>query len=185
MLPFSFSILPSSFPFYSWCKFYFLSSHCSDSQFLLVLLPLPSQSHFWVSHLIFALCSYDSLNLSTPLLILVHLPLILRLQGEVFLWMWVCSLGFVLLFWQHLHNSIQDMVGRVTLSQPAAGKNTPKNDPTTIKTQIQPESQHKWHPKSSKFRSRRLHHWISQVSSHTSSHHKLRDSEPINLRSRG
>ena len=30
--------------------------------------------------------------------------------------------------------SIQDAVGRVTLSQPAGGKDSPKNDPTTIKT---------------------------------------------------
>ena len=68
--------------------------------------------------------------------------------------MWVCSLGFVVFFWQHLHNSIQDVVGRVTLSQSAGGKDPPKNDPTTIKTQLHPENQHKWHkgyPKSIKY----------------------------------
>ena len=63
---------------------------------------------------------------------------------------------------QHLHNSIHDVVGGVTLSQPAGGKDPPKKDPTTIKTQLLPESQYKWHkghPKSIKFRrSRRLHH---------------------------
>ena len=37
------------------------------------------------------------------------------------------------------------MVGRVTLIQPARGKDPPKNDPTTIKTQLHPKSQHKWH----------------------------------------
>ena len=62
----------------------------------------------------------------------------------------------------NLHNSIRDMVGRVTLSQPAGGKNTTKNDPTTTKTQLQQDSLHKWHkghPKSIKFRrSRRLHY---------------------------
>ena len=76
--------------------------------------------------------------------------------------MWVCPLGFVVLFWQHLHNSIQDVVGGVTCSQTAGGKNPPKDDPTTIKTQLHPQSQHKWHkgcPKSIKFKiSRRLHH---------------------------
>ena len=76
--------------------------------------------------------------------------------------MWVCSLGFVVFFWQHLHNSIQDVVGRVTLSQSAGGKDPPKNDPTKIKAQLHPGSQHKEHkgyPKSIKFRrSRRLHH---------------------------
>ena len=78
------------------------------------------------------------------------------------MWVWVCFLGFVILFWQHLHNSIQDVVGGVTLSQPAGGKDPPKKDPTTIKLQTHPESQHKWHkghPKSMRFRrSRRLHH---------------------------
>ena len=45
--------------------------------------------------------------------------------------------------------------------QPAGGKNEPQNDPTTIKTQLHPESQYKWHkghPKNIKFmRSRRMH----------------------------
>ena len=81
---------------------------------------------------------------------------------ELLLQMWVCFLGFVVLFWQHLHNNIQDMVGRVTLSQPAGGMDPRKNNPTIIKSQLHPENQHKWHkghPKSIKFRrSRRLHH---------------------------
>ena len=89
--------------------------------------------------------------------------------------MWVCFLGFVILFWQHLHNSILDAVGGVTLSQPAGGKDPMKNKPKTIKTQEHPENQHKWHKrhqKSIKFRrSRRLHHLIAQVSYHRSSHH--------------
>ena len=37
------------------------------------------------------------------------------------------------LFWQHLHNSIQDVVGGETLSQPAGGKDPPKNDPKPSK----------------------------------------------------
>ena len=68
--------------------------------------------------------------------------------------MWVCSLGFVVFFWQHLHNSIQDAVDGVTLSQLARGKDPPKKDPKTIKTQLHPENQHKWHkahPKSIKY----------------------------------
>ena len=60
----------------------------------------------------------------------------------------------------HLHNSTEDLVGGVTLSQPAKGKDLPKKDPTTIKTQLHPENQHKrhkGHPKSIKFRrSKRL-----------------------------
>ena len=44
-----------------------------------------------------------------------------------------------------MHNSIQDVVSRVTLSQPAGEKDPPKNDPTIIKTQLHQESQHKWH----------------------------------------
>ena len=37
--------------------------------------------------------------------------------GAIFLQVWVCLLGFVVLFWQHLQNSIEDMVGGMTLSQ--------------------------------------------------------------------
>ena len=40
----------------------------------------------------------------------------------------------------------------MNLSRPAGGKEPPKNDPTTIKTQLHPESQHKkhiGHPKAS------------------------------------
>ena len=48
--------------------------------------------------------------------------------------------GFVLAVPQ---KNIQDVVGGVTLSQPAGGKHPPKNGPTTIKTQLHPESQHK------------------------------------------
>ena len=55
----------------------------------------------------------------------------------------------------------QDVVGGVTLSQQAGGKDPPKNDPATIKTHLHPENQpiwHKGHPKSFKLRkSRRLH----------------------------
>ena len=71
------------------------------------------------------------------------------------MWVWVCFMGFVVLFWQHLHKSIQDVVGRVTFSHPAGGKDPPKSDPTTIKTQLHPERQHQWHkgyPKSITFR---------------------------------
>ena len=76
--------------------------------------------------------------------------------------MWICTLGFVVFFWQYLHKRTQNVVGEVTLSQPAAEKDPPKKDPTTIKTQLHPENQHKrhkGHPKSIKFRvSRRLYH---------------------------
>ena len=78
------------------------------------------------------------------------------------MWVWICFLGFVVLFWQHLHNSMKDAVGGVTLSETAGEKDPPKNGPTTTKTQLHPESQykrHKGHPRSIKFRrSRRLHH---------------------------
>ena len=77
------------------------------------------------------------------------------------MWVWVCFLGSVVLFWQHQHNSIQDVVGRMTFSESATGKDPPKNIPTTIKTQLHPERQHRQyngHPKSIKFRrSSRLH----------------------------
>ena len=73
-----------------------------------------------------------------------------------------CSLDYVVFFWEHLQNSIQDLMGGVTLRQSAEGKDPPKNDSTTIKTQLHLESQHKWqkeHPKNIKLRrSRRLHH---------------------------
>ena len=54
---------------------------------------------------------------------------------------WVCFLSFMVFFWQHLHNSTQAMVGRVTLSQPARGKDPSKKDPATIKLQLYPENQ--------------------------------------------
>ena len=86
----------------------------------------------------------------------------------------------------HLPNRIQDVVGRVTLSKPAGGKDPPQKDPTTTKNQRHTQSQHKPHPKISKIgRSRRLYHWISQVFYHRSLHHKPRGSEQSNLRSRG
>ena len=68
---------------------------------------------------------------------------------------WVCFLDFVVLFWQHLHIRTQDVVGGVMLSQPATGKDPPKKDPTTIKTKLHPENQHKRHkgcPKNIKLR---------------------------------
>ena len=49
----------------------------------------------------------------------------------------------MVLFWQHLPNSIQDVVGGVTLNQPGGGKDPPKNNPITIKTQLHPQSQPK------------------------------------------
>ena len=109
-------------------------------------------------------------------------------MGELFLWVWVCFLDFVVLLWQHLHNSTQDVMERVTFNQLARGKTPLRNDPTIIKTQLHPESQHKWHKGRSKTikvrRSRRLHHLISQVSYHRNSHHKSRESKQINLRNR-
>ena len=48
--------------------------------------------------------------------------------------------GFVLAVPQ---KNIQDVVGVVTLSQPTEGKDLPKKNPTTIKTQGHIENQHK------------------------------------------
>ena len=53
--------------------------------------------------------------------------------GRYFLWVWACILGFVVLFWQHKHSNTQDVVGGVTLSPPAGGKDPPKNDPKPSK----------------------------------------------------
>ena len=50
--------------------------------------------------------------------------------------MWVCSLRFVVLFWQYLQNRIQDVVVRVTVRQQAGWKDSPKNDPTRNKNQL-------------------------------------------------
>ena len=127
-------ILPSVLS-YSRCKFYFLSSHYSDSQSYQCSPLQPIKTSFLsVGHLIYALLSYYCLNLSHSLVI-VHLLLIVGLQeGVIFV-----GVGLfpepVVFFRQHLYNSIQDVVGRVILNQPAGGKDPPKNDPTTIKTQ--------------------------------------------------
>ena len=70
-------------------------------------------------------------------------------------------------FWQHLYNSTQDVLGGVTLSQTAGGKNPANMDPTTTQTQLQRVSLHKWHkghPKSIRLRwSRTLHDGLPQV----------------------
>ena len=58
-----------------------------------------------------SLLSYNSLNLSTPLLILVLLLLILRLWVGGIYFVDVCSLGFWVLFWYHQHKNIQGVVG--------------------------------------------------------------------------
>ena len=58
-----------------------------------------------------------------------------------------------------------------------------KERPQNNQTQIHKESQHKWQPKTSELgRLRRLHHWISQIFYHRSSHHKSKESEQINLK---
>ena len=109
-----------------------------------------------------SLLSYNSLNLFTPLLILVHLLLIVELQGggradifaDMCLFPELCGFLLAAPIQQH-----KDIVDEVTHSQPTGRKNSQKNDPKTIKTQIHPQRQSKWHPKSSKIRiSRRLHH---------------------------
>ena len=70
------------------------------------------------------------------------------------------------------------------LSHLAGGKDPPKKDPTTIKTQRHTESQLKRQPKTSELRRlRRQHHWIPLAFHHRSSYHKPRESEHINLRS--
>ena len=59
----------------------------------------------------------------------------------------------------HLHNRKQEVVDRLTLRQPAGGKDPPKKDPTTTKNQKHTQSQHKPHPKISKLgRSKRLYY---------------------------
>ena len=59
------------------------SLHCSDSQLLLVFLTLLSQNHSSFSRSFYIRFPYNSLNLFTPLLILVHLLLIIGLRGVV------------------------------------------------------------------------------------------------------
>ena len=55
-----------------------------------------------------------------------------------FCWCEFCFLVYSVLFCQHLHNRIQDMVGTVTLSQPAGGERTSERannyyNPVTIR----------------------------------------------------
>ena len=86
----------------------------------------------------------------------------------------------------HMHNRKQEVEDRLTLRQPAGGKDQPKKDPTTTKNQRYTQSQHKSQPKISKLgRSRRLTHGFSQVFYHKSSYHKPRESKQTNLRIRG
>ena len=70
-------------------------------------------------------------------------------------------------------------------SQPASGENPPKNDPRTAKTQSQqenPHKQHEGHPQSIQLRgSRRLYHWVPQVSYHRRPPHEDREWKQINL----
>ena len=157
MLPFSYSIPHSSFPFFIHeINFTFSpsiaptpNSYQYSSLYLLKIISLSA------GHLTSTLFSYNSLNCITPLLILVHLQLIMVLWGKLYLRVWVCFLGSVVLFRQHQQNSTQDVVGELTLSQPAARKDPRKNDPTTIKTQLHVENQHKrhkGHPKNIKFK---------------------------------
>ena len=109
-----------------------------------------------------SLLSYNSLNLFTPLLILVHLLLIVGLQqGDIF-----ADVGFS----PGVHGSLlaapaQQHIRHGERSDPQSISwrvGPIKNDSTTIKTQLHPESQHKrhkGHPMSIKFRRlRRLHH---------------------------
>ena len=110
--------------------------------------------------------------------------LIVELWGEWYLWMWVYFLGSVVLFRKCLHNYTQDVVGEVTLSQPAAWKDPQKNNPT-IRTQLHLKNQHKMHkrhPRNITFRWwRRLHHktaqpnkWIWQNSQIESQYSKIK-----------
>ena len=143
MLPFSYSITHSSFPFFIHeVNFTFSPSiaPAPNSYQCSSLYPLKIIS-LSVGLLISTLFSYNSLNLITPLLILVHQLLIVGLCGEGY----ICGCGFVLLdsvglFRQQLHNSTQDVVGEVTFSQPVTGKDPRKNDPATIKTQLHPKT---------------------------------------------
>ena len=139
MLPFSYSNPHSSFPFFiREVNFTFSPSiaptpnsyQCSS----LYLLKIIS---FSVGHLMSTLFSYTSLNLITHLSILLHQLMIVGLWGIVIFANVGLFWGSVVLFRQHQQNSTQDVVGELTLSQPAARKDPRKNDPTTIKTQLQ------------------------------------------------
>ena len=157
MLPFSYSIPHSSFPFLIHeVNFTFSSSIAPtpNSYYCSSLHPLKVIS-LSVGQPISTIFSYNSLNLITPLLILVHQLLIGDCGVGLYLRVWVCFLGSVVLFRQCLHNSTKDMVGKVTLSQSVAGKEPQKNDPKTTKAQLHTENQHKrhkGHPKNIKFR---------------------------------
>ena len=123
----------------------FLSLHWSNSQLLMVLPILPQNIFLSEDNLPSTLLSYTSLNLLTPLLILVHLLLIVGLQGRVIfvgvgLFPGLC--GFLLAALAQQHTRIG---GQSDPQSTNWGKNPPKNDPTTTKTHLHPESKYKWH----------------------------------------
>ena len=70
---------------------------------------------------------------------MVHLLLIVGLQVQVIFGDMGLFPGFVVLFLQHLHNGIQDVVGGVTLSQPVGGKDPPKKNPKALNTKLHPD----------------------------------------------
>ena len=71
-------------------------------------------------------------------------------EGDIFvavdLFPWLHVFVFLGFFsWQDVHNRNEDVMvmGKLTFSEPDGGKDSPKNDPTAIKTQLHPERQHK------------------------------------------
>ena len=114
--------------FYSWCKFYFLSFIAPTPNFYECSSLYPLKIIFLsAGDLICATLSYSGLNLFTPLLILVHLPLIVGLQGRVIfvgvsLFPGLCGYFFFLAApaQQHTRHGVWSD------SQPAGGKEPPK-----------------------------------------------------------
>ena len=125
---------PSSTPlclrpslFYLRCRFYFLSTLYLFPS-LIIAPPSTLSNSFFLS--------YIGLNLFTPVLTLAHWLFLVCLWVGLLLGVFVFFLGCLILFWENLYNSIKDVEGTVTISQPARGKDSPKNHPTTTKTRL-------------------------------------------------
>ena len=158
IVTFIFSLsLPVSIPY-----FYYLFSLSNSFFYLLVIL-----YSFFLSYSLFTFTNFCSFALD-----------IADIVGGYFCWQGLGFLGSFALFCQHLYNSIQDVVGVVTLYQPVRGENPPMNELCIVKAQVQQESPHKpnnGHPQSIQIRrSKRLHPWVPQNSHHRRPPHKDR-----------
>ena len=78
-----------------------------------------------------------------------------RLWGGIYFVEVVLFTGFSGFFLPAPTKSIEDVVGGDTLRQLAGGKEPPKNYPTTMKTQIHPESHHSGIPRAASSRQQR------------------------------